>query len=96
MQLLRTLTGISSAQAIHVTAGLLAAGPQGRRAAEAQKRRSANLRLPPRACSRTQGVRLGLDGAHQQPRRMSDSPNRGPVLISSFIALRRAFFSLAM
>lgn len=35
--------------------------------------------------------RLGLDGAHQQPRRISDSPNRGPVLISSFIALRRAF-----
>lgn len=39
--------------------------------------------------------RLGLDGAHQQPRRISDSPNRGLVLISSFIALRRAFFFLA-
>ncbi|KAK1243623.1 hypothetical protein MKX08_001761 [Trichoderma sp. CBMAI-0020] len=86
VQLLRSLTGISSAQAIHVTAGLLAA--------EAQVSHSASPASGLLKDSRS--VRLGLGGAHQQPRRIGDSPNRGPVLISSFIALRRAFSSLAM
>lgn len=84
VQLLRTLTGISSAQAIHVTAGLLVAEAQVSQSASASA--SASL-------SSSRSVR---DGAHQQPGRISDSPNRGPVLISSFIALHRAFFSLAM
>lgn len=93
VQLLRTLTGISSAQTIHVTAGLLAAEAQVSQSASPASACSAPA---PASLSGSRSVRLGLDGAHRQPRRISDSPNRGLVLISSFIALRRAFFSLAM